>query len=277
MAEALDIVHQIAQQHGALRELPLLLVVAHPDDEVLGVGSRLPHLPKAHIVYATDGAPSDMSDARRLGFATADDYACARIREADAALSLLGVGPDRVHRLGLRDQDVAYEMTALSATCGDLIDALQPVAVLTHAYEGGHPDHDAVALAVHLACRRHGESSGVAPDLIEFAGYHDPDGTGRIATQEFLPATIPGVSVCLKPEELARKRRALACFHSQQHVLRLFRANREAFRSAPRYRFTRPPHAWRPFYERFVRDLDGAGWRRLAKRTLRAHGITGPL
>ena len=277
MSASIDLVHQLAQPDSALRDMPLLLVVAHPDDEVLGAGSRLPHLRKLHIVYATDGSPSDMSDARRSGFATSQDYAHARVREAEAARALLDVDPDRVFRLGLRDQDVAYEMTALSRSCAELIDEFQPAAVLTHAYEGGHPDHDAVALAVHLACRRRSDSGSVPPHLIEFAGYHDPDGSACIATQEFLPAPGPRVSLCLNPDELARKRRALACFRTQQHVLRLFRADRKlsarhrAAGSADRptlggHSMSGSCAAWT--------GRDGAG---LASRTLRAHGITGPL
>jgi N-acetylglucosamine malate deacetylase 2 len=272
-----DILHQLACPRAPVGDLPLLLVVAHPDDDVLGVGSRLPHLRGARIVYVTDGAPRDMADASRLGFACREAYAAARVREAEAALALLGVGPERVSRLGLADQEVAYGMGALSDRCVDLIQELNPLAVLTHAYEGGHPDHDAVALAVHLACRRRTRLGLAAPQVIEFAGYHDPDGSGRIATHSFLPAPVPGVAVCLKPAERARKRRALACFRTQRRMLRLFRADREQFRAAPSYRFTAPPHAWRPFYERFVRDLDGARWRRLATQTLDAYGAAEPL
>ena len=48
-----------------------------------------------------------MADAARLGFAAREDYAAARGREADAALALLGVAPERVHRLGYVDQEAA--------------------------------------------------------------------------------------------------------------------------------------------------------------------------
>ena len=119
MRASIDLVHQLAQPDSALCDMPLLLVVAHPDDEVLGAGSRLPHLRKVHIVYATDGSPSDMSDARRSGFATSQDYAHARVREAEAARALLDVDPDRVFRLGLRDQGVALvEVKTLDRSAG---------------------------------------------------------------------------------------------------------------------------------------------------------------
>jgi LmbE family N-acetylglucosaminyl deacetylase len=274
MAAAAGILHQLPEASARLGNLPLLVMVAHPDDEVLGVGSRLPHLRGAHVVHVTDGAPRDMSDAKRLGYASARAYGAARRREARAALSFLGVAPERVHRLGLRDQEVVFALKRLSDMSLRLIETLGPAAILTHAYEGGHPDHDGVALAVHLACRRLGRA---APELIEFAGYHDPDGSGRMATQEFLPAPVSAVTIWLKPPEQVRKRRALACFRTQRRVLRLFRADRERFRAAPAYRFTQPPHAWRPLYERFVPGLDGRRWCQQARNVLADLDLAEPL
>src|SRR6185437_9724842 len=51
--------------------------------------------------------------------------------------------------------------------------------VFTHAYEGGHPDHDAVAFAVHAACRL----SDIPPAIVEMPYYHRQD--GRLITGEF--------------------------------------------------------------------------------------------
>jgi LmbE family N-acetylglucosaminyl deacetylase len=275
MLPPLDLLHELPHPEQALARMPLLFVVAHPDDEVLAAGSRLPRLPLAHIVHATDGAPRDLGDARRLGFASQADYAAARRLEADRALAMLGIGPERVHRLGLSDQDIARELPRLLRALAELCAELRPAAIITHAYEGGHPDHDAVALAVHMLCReQNGEGS---PQLIEFAGYHDADGSGRMATQSFLPAPVSEVMLCLNPAERARKRRALACFRTQRRVLRQFGIDRERFRRAPCYRFTAPPHPWPPFYERFVRHLDGKRWRRLAAATLAKYGLPEPL
>jgi LmbE family N-acetylglucosaminyl deacetylase len=275
MVPPLDVLHELPHPERALQQVPLLLVVAHPDDEVLAAGSRLPRLPLAHIAYATDGSPRDLSDAQQLGFASQEDYAAARRLEADRALALLGIGPERVHRLGLTDQDVAQELPRLLPALAELCAKLRPVAIVTHAYEGGHPDHDAVALAVHMLCRQ--QDGGGSPQLIEFAGYHDADGSGRMATQSFLPAPVPEVMLCLRPAERVRKRRVLDCFRTQRRVLRQFGTDRERFRRAPCYRFTAPPHPWPPYYERFVRHLDGKRWRSLAAATLAKLGLPEPL
>ena len=55
----------------------LLIVAAHPDDDVLGAGALLTQASKAAVVYVTDGAPRDGADARAHGFADAAAYATA--------------------------------------------------------------------------------------------------------------------------------------------------------------------------------------------------------
>lgn len=262
-----------APEPGAI-ETPAMLVVAHADDEAIGAGARLPRLKAAQIVYVTDGAPADMQDAGRLGFATRAAYAAARAEEADAALALVGVPPEHRHRLGLIDQEAAFHLGRLTDRLADLFRALRPVFVLTHAYEGGHPDHDATALAVHLARRRLAAAGEAAPLLIEFAGYHAA-ADGSMVVGEFLPADMPTTTVSLSEAERALKRQLMACYATQAAVLRLFPLTHERFRPAPAYDFAQPPHPWPPFYERIVPGFTARHWQELAAAALAAAGVTG--
>ncbi|MEK0084082.1 PIG-L deacetylase family protein [Benzoatithermus flavus] len=275
---AAALLEQLGQRVRHPIDTPLLVVVAHPDDEVIGLGTRLPHLRRAHIVYVTDGAPRDDRDQKRLGFATREAYAEARALEADAGLALVGIGPDHVYRLNLIDQEAVHHVSELTHAVAGLIRDLRPAVVVTHAYEGGHPDHDATALAVHLSCRLLRDASLPAPSLLEFAGYHDPDGSGRLEVLEFLPGSRARVVTAeLDAAEQEFKRRLVACHATQAELLRQFPLDRERFRAAPSYDFLAPPHPWRPFYERFVTGLDGASWRAIAAEALARFGMEGRL
>jgi LmbE family N-acetylglucosaminyl deacetylase len=130
-------------------------------------------------------------------------------------------------------------------------------AVLTHPYEGGHPDHDAVAFAV--------QATGLP--VIEMAGYHAaPD--GGIEVGHFLPGGVE-TTVPLNNNERNRRDSMLACFATQRATLApFFGIEVERFRAAPRYDFTRPP-APRVYYEGFDWGMTSARWCSLAAAALR--------
>jgi N-acetylglucosamine malate deacetylase 2 len=121
------------------------------------------------------------------------------------------------------------------------VEAFGPAEIYTHAYEGGHPDHDAVALAL----------SGLE-GVREFPLYH-------ASGADFVPHSFldgaPGRTVELTEAQRERKRKLLACFASQQRVIGNFPVAVERFRPAPAYDFARRPHAGPLYYE--IRRL---GW-----------------
>jgi LmbE family N-acetylglucosaminyl deacetylase len=129
------------------------VVVAHPDDEVIAAGARLPLLCNVSIVHVTDGAPRAMQDARAAGHATRDAYARARRGEAEAALALAGIPPRRLFALGIADQEASFRLAGLARRLARLLRERTMGVVLTHAYEGGHPDHDATALPFMVRAR----------------------------------------------------------------------------------------------------------------------------
>ena len=238
-------------------EARVALVVAHPDDETIAAGASLHLLPGLLLVHVTDGAPRANNDAADAGFDTQAAYAATRRRELLAALQVAGVSPELVE-LGMPDQDASLDMAGLARTLAHLFDAHGVEAVITHAYEGGHPDHDATALAVHAAAGRR--------PVLEFAGYH-ADPSGKLLTGRFLPGPAPMI-VRLTAAEQARKRAMFDCFRTQSRMLAAFGIADEKFRPAPGYDFTQPPLPGWLNYEHWGWSMTGAHWRQLARAAL---------
>ena len=239
----------------------VVVVAAHPDDEILALGGRLPLFENLHIVYLTDGAPRDLADARRAGCADRASYAALRRSELVSALGALGAAPE-VSCYGCPDQEAVIE---IAETVGRLSRKLTGAeAVVTHAYEHGHPEHDAAALAVALACDRLGRD---APAHYEFPGYHLRN--GRQIFGAFWPDTsAPETVLPLDPGQRHLKRIALDRFGSQAAVLALFPEADERLRPAPRYDFRAPAPPGAAWYDRLDWETTSASWRRYADAVL---------
>lgn len=252
-------------------EVTMLVVVAHPDDEVIGIGAQLPRFRDITFLHATDGAPPDGVDAAMHGFADTASYAAARRQELLAALALAGITPDRALTCAIPDQRATLQLARLARQVARLATALRPAVLITHAYEGGHPDHDATAFAAHAAFWL---MKDPRPALLEMAGYHaGPRGT---ETGCFLqPAQDGAVRLTVSPAARALKQRMMTCFATQQQVLANFPDDIEVLRPAPPYDFTRPPHSGRLHYENYPWGMSGETFCRCAAEASQALGIGG--
>ena len=260
-------------------EMPRALVVlAHPDDEVLAVGGRLERWRNAVFVTVTDGAPLDGTDAREHGLAGLDEYREARRQELHSAFADAGLPESNLRLLQLEDGSVVSDQQAIASLSEitrailRLLRKLRPEVVLTHPYEGGHPDHDACAFAVHVAVSMLRDD---AMPILEAPSYHA--GPNGIVTGQFLP--YPGAGKerrhVLSPAQRQAKQRRLACFTSQQETLALFQCEAESIREAPAYDFMRPPHAGALFYEGFPWGATGERFCQLASAATHASAGQG--
>jgi LmbE family N-acetylglucosaminyl deacetylase len=174
------------------------------------------------------------------------------------------------------DQEAILQLRPLiEEFCGAVKD-FKPDVIVTHPYEGGHPDHDAAAFVARMTAQllaREGE----APAILEMTSYHAEQGN-RI-TGEFLSAAPlllgevhPAVPLKLTSEERARKARMMGCYVSQWHVISEIPLEPEQLRVAPVYDFTQPPHSGRLWYECLHWPLTGKRWCELASQAVADFG-----
>jgi LmbE family N-acetylglucosaminyl deacetylase len=130
---------------GAMAGRPVLVLAAHPDDEVLGVGGLVHVLAAAggelRFLWATDGEashPGSTSDLVRA-------LPALRRAESRGALTALGAGEAHRLHLGLPDGGLAGREEELADRIGALV---RPGDVLLAPWASdGHPDHEAVGRA----------------------------------------------------------------------------------------------------------------------------------
>lgn len=239
------------------------IVAAHPDDETVGLGGQLNRLSGVRIIHVTDGAPADLMDARSHGCDTREEYAALRQEELEGAMALAGIPPARLIPLGVADQEASFVMAGLAQRLADLIDGGDVGCIITHPYEGGHPDHDAACFATHAAAELLRQRGLSVPALLEMTSYHAAPGGEGLETGRFLPTPGAGPQAVLPldTDGRAQKRRLFAAFASQSAVLNQFTTADERLRAAPRYDFLEPPHPGRLWYENFPWGCDGRTWR----------------
>jgi LmbE family N-acetylglucosaminyl deacetylase len=244
-----------------------LLVFAHQDDETVAMGARLSNFTEAHFVHITDGAPRNEHDRRKHGFATLADYRRAREYELASVLAAAGLISASSECLRVPDQEASHHLALLARTIARIIRQRQPEVIFTHPYEGGHPDHDSCAFAVHHALDL--LAGAARPLIIEGTFYHAGP---RHEAGTFLPHghVVPQAEFRLTAEEHRRKRNLLALFVSQRETLAGFPLEVERFRIAPTYDFARPPHTPPVLYDNYPWGMKSEEFSRLAREAKEA-------
>jgi LmbE family N-acetylglucosaminyl deacetylase len=222
-----------------------LVLVAHPDDECIAFGALLQRMREPMVVVATNGSPQDPYFWQQYG--SREAYAALRRKEALASMHAAGVKdivflPDLPGGEELVDQELFQHLRPAYDLLSELARRRMVEALLTLAYEGGHPDHDSCSFLAAQLARRFNVRCWEAPL------YHRlPDGGGVF--QGFLGDTSAEVDVKPTPAEQIAKRAMCVAYPSQGDFLSHFDVSKEHIRPQPTYDFTRPPHEGKTNYE----------------------------
>jgi LmbE family N-acetylglucosaminyl deacetylase len=240
--------------------LRVAVLAAHPDDEAIGASVLLARCESPLVIFLTDGAPHDSRLWPPDFKGSRIEYAELRRREARRALSWAGVSPEQVCWLGAADQDAIFSASELAARLSQVLEQASLAVLVSHPYEGGHPDHDTAALIAQLVRVRLRRRN--PPALLEMTSYHARH--GRCVNGEFLNPSPAETRFQLSEADRERKQKMFEAYVSQHLILESFGTTEERWRQAPEYDFSRPPHDGKLWYECLGWPMTGERWRALA-------------
>lgn len=255
------------QTGSADSNLRIVVLAAHPDDETIGASVLLSRFPKSSVAFLTDGAPKNTHLWPPGMPGSRQDYADLRREEVVNALSIAGISQERIFWLAGGDQEAVFEINRLADEFRKVLLETKADLVITHPYEGGHPDHDAAPVVACIAVSLLENS----PVLAEMTSYHARN--GQCVTGEFLNNDeSKQMSVKLCESDKQRKRRMIDTYVSQRLVLENFPVDEEPLRLMPEYDFSQPAHDGQLWYE-IMGWMTGARWRELVIQTLEKNRV----
>lgn len=198
----------------------VLVVAAHPDDEVLGAGGTVAkHVDagdEVHVLVVTEGASQQYDDPSMVD---------QKVRESETCADRLGV--KAVHYGDLPDMRLDnVDHVEINTIIEGVIDNISPAIVYTHSPTDVNIDHEAVYKSTLVATR---PGAGVGRVL----AYEVPSSTNWSGgDQTFAPSVYVDIT-----ETLERKIRAFEAYESERRSFPHPRSE-EAIRSYARMRGT---------------------------------------
>lgn len=177
----------------------ILIIAAHPDDEVLGCGGTIRHFVEkgnqVHICFVTDGTTGRDGVTKQ--------QVEGKHAESERAAELLGV--TAIHRLPFQDMRLGtVPHRELNNALADVWQAVRPEIVFSHSNTDINLDHRCIYDAVEVLARP--SENG----LRELYAYEVPSSTEWRLGKSFVPTTFFNIA-----PHLAVKQQALACYKTE--------------------------------------------------------------
>jgi N-acetylglucosamine malate deacetylase 2 len=205
----------------------VLILAAHPDDETFACGGLLQRAAEALVVFAVDGAPPRYGFEKKFG--SLQRYSEVRFREAERALGR--IPKSSVRRLtnadGVTfvDQHLFLTLSEAFASLLQIAREFSPGVIISHAFEGGHIDHD----TCHVLAERAADI--LAVPFLEFPLYWRNE-QGIDIFQQFRKSQEKEALLQLSRHETVVKQRMIAEYCSQASLASVFTTEVERFRPA---------------------------------------------
>ncbi len=186
----------------------LLIVAAHPDDEVLGCGATVRLMVnrgwKAHLAIMTKGVAGRFTD----GDAAVTDAQQALEVETQRAAKILGIG--QIYNLGFPDNrmDTVGRMD-IALKLRPIVETIKPALVFTHHPGDYNWDHQITFDSVMMACRRDPTEFG-PPEIRTFEVLSSTERSWSRPATAFCPSVFVNVAATIDA-----KKRALCCYTSE--------------------------------------------------------------
>lgn len=179
----------------------IIVVAAHPDDEVLGCGGVMARHARlgdrVHVIVVTRGMPEVFSAA-----------SVAKVREELAAAHrLLGVTSVRFLDFPAPSLDVIPGYVVADAICA-VLSEIRPGSVYFPHHGDIHGDHRAANLATIVAARPNGTAN--VSRMLAYETLSESEWGNPNSSNAFQPTVFVDIS-----EHLADKLKAMECYESQ--------------------------------------------------------------
>lgn len=190
-----------------LHKEKILVIAAHPDDEVLGLGGTIAKYTSAgaevYLLIVTDGSSSQYRSNERLA-----DILREKEKETADCADLLGIKCVKYGNLPDMKLDIVPHVE-INQVIESAIDQFQPTVVFTHFYGDVNKDHRMVYESTLVACRPTHQQC--VKRLFLYSVPSSTEWNAQINHTAFHPNWYEDIS----GEYAERKYKAMACYHTE--------------------------------------------------------------